>query len=96
MRERAFRQRRAQVARTAIYGGLPRKKWSDPRFRIEAILLGDMEPYDDGQRLSVEGPDVFVPSEAVVPLTMALHELDTRKNPFLGLGADGLRWSWAG
>lgn len=44
---------------------------------FEGLLLAELGPYDERQRLTLEGPRVALPSELAVPVGMALHELTT-------------------
>lgn len=44
---------------------------------FEGLLRAELDPYDERGRLSLEGPDVVLPSELAVPVGMALHELTT-------------------
>ncbi|MGH1587301.1 PAS domain S-box protein [Methylobacterium phyllosphaerae] len=46
---------------------------------LRAILLAELSPYDDGtgRRVRLEGPDVHLPSEMALALSMTAHELTT-------------------
>lgn len=44
---------------------------------FEGLLRAELDPYDERGRLSLEGPNVVLPSELAVPVGMALHELTT-------------------
>jgi two-component sensor histidine kinase len=46
---------------------------------LREILEKELSPYydDGGERIKVEGPTVELPSEAAVPIGMAIHELTT-------------------
>jgi PAS domain S-box-containing protein len=46
---------------------------------LEDLIQTELGPYEDGarNRISVEGPHVELPSEAAVPIGMAIHELTT-------------------
>ncbi|GJE64263.1 Blue-light-activated histidine kinase 1 [Methylorubrum aminovorans] len=44
---------------------------------FDGLLRAELSPYDERGRLSLEGPRVTLPSEAAVPVGMALHELTT-------------------
>jgi PAS domain S-box-containing protein len=44
---------------------------------FEGLLRAELDPYDERGRMSLEGPDVLLPSELAVPVGMALHELTT-------------------
>ena len=44
---------------------------------FEGLLRAELDPYDDGGRITLEGPRLKLPSEIAVPVSMALHELTT-------------------
>ncbi|MCJ2125751.1 HWE histidine kinase domain-containing protein [Methylobacterium sp. J-077] len=44
---------------------------------FEGLLRAELDPYDEGGRITVEGPRLKLPSEIAVPVSMALHELTT-------------------
>ncbi|WP_201863628.1 PAS domain-containing protein [Microvirga soli] len=46
---------------------------------LEDLIQTELGPYEDGarNRITVEGPHVELPSEAAVPIGMAIHELTT-------------------
>ncbi|WP_245930653.1 HWE histidine kinase domain-containing protein [Methylobacterium radiodurans] len=44
---------------------------------FDGLLRAELSPYDERGRLSLDGPRVALPSEAAVPVGMALHELTT-------------------
>jgi two-component sensor histidine kinase len=46
---------------------------------LRNLLAKELSPYNDdfGQRIVLDGPDVELPSEAAVPIGMAIHELTT-------------------
>ncbi|MFC5552582.1 HWE histidine kinase domain-containing protein [Methylobacterium iners] len=46
---------------------------------LRDILLAELSPYDDeiGHRVRLEGPDLHLPSEAALAISMAAHELTT-------------------
>ncbi|AWN51407.1 HWE histidine kinase domain-containing protein [Methylobacterium sp. 17Sr1-1] len=44
---------------------------------FEGLLRAELSPYGGRGRLTLEGPDVILPSELAVPVGMALHELTT-------------------
>ncbi|MEH6654424.1 PAS domain S-box protein [Loktanella salsilacus] len=64
---------------------------------LRAVLRSELEPYDNGKRLILKGPRVFLSSDTVVPLTMAVHELTTNAVKYGALSnEDGqieVRWS---
>lgn len=44
---------------------------------FEGLLRAELESYDQGGRITLEGPKLKLPSELAVPVSMALHELTT-------------------
>ncbi|WP_081858528.1 PAS domain S-box protein [Pseudorhizobium pelagicum] len=44
---------------------------------LQKIILAELEPYDDGTRLTLDGGVFHLPVDAAVPLAMAVHELTT-------------------
>lgn len=44
---------------------------------FEGLLRAELDPYGERGRLSLDGPNVVLPSELAVPVGMALHELTT-------------------
>ena len=44
---------------------------------LQKIIRAELEPYDDGTRLTLDGTHVSLPVDAAVPLAMAVHELTT-------------------
>jgi PAS domain S-box-containing protein len=44
---------------------------------FEGLLRGELDPYDENGRVTLEGPRLNLPSELAVPVSMALHELTT-------------------
>lgn len=44
---------------------------------FEGLLRAELDPYDERERLTLEGPRGVLPSALVVPVGMALHELTT-------------------
>jgi PAS domain S-box-containing protein len=73
--QQAFTARIASLART--HSLLTDAKWQSVQFRD--LLRAELEPYDDGseKRIILSGPPVELPSELVVPIGMAVHELTT-------------------
>jgi len=63
---------------------------------LEHILRAELEPYDDGGRLQLEGPRFFLPADAAVPLAMAVHELTTNAAKYGALSVEegrlDIRW----
>ncbi|WP_267358780.1 MULTISPECIES: HWE histidine kinase domain-containing protein [unclassified Methylobacterium] len=45
--------------------------------RFDGLLRAELDPYREGDRISLEGPPLMLPSEVAVPVSMALHELTT-------------------
>ncbi|WP_019905849.1 HWE histidine kinase domain-containing protein [Methylobacterium sp. 77] len=41
------------------------------------LLRAELNPYSEGGRIALEGPNLKLPSELAVPISMALHELTT-------------------
>lgn len=70
---RALSGRIASLARThaLITGDLSQAA------SFEGLLRAELRPYDERERLTLEGPRVVLPSELAVPVGMALHELTT-------------------
>ncbi|MBZ6076364.1 PAS domain-containing protein [Microvirga puerhi] len=58
---------------------------------LEELIRTELGPYEDEarNRVSVEGPSVELPSEAAVPIGMALHELTTNAAKHGALSAFG-------
>ncbi|HEV2541988.1 MAG TPA: HWE histidine kinase domain-containing protein [Methylobacterium sp.] len=44
---------------------------------FEGLLRAELDPYNEGGRVSLDGPRVVLPSDHAVPVGMALHELTT-------------------
>ena len=44
---------------------------------LEKIIRAELEPYDEGERLTLDGATFHLPVDAAVPLAMAVHELAT-------------------
>lgn len=44
---------------------------------IQKIIRAELEPYDDGKRLTLDGTIFHLPVDVAVPLAMAVHELTT-------------------
>lgn len=44
---------------------------------LREIICAELEPYDDGKRLALEGATSRVPVDFAVPFAMAMHELTT-------------------
>ena len=44
---------------------------------LQKIIRAELEPYDDGTRLALDGTEFHLPVDAAVPLAMVVHELTT-------------------
>lgn len=44
---------------------------------LQKIVCAELEPYDDGDRLTLKGPHFHLPVSVAVPFAMAVHELTT-------------------
>jgi two-component sensor histidine kinase len=57
---------------------------------LREILEKELTPYydDSGERIKIEGPMVELPSEAAVPIGMAVHELTTNAAKYGALSVD--------
>jgi PAS domain S-box-containing protein len=44
---------------------------------IQRVIRAEVEPHDDGRRVTLDGPVVHLPVDVAVPLAMAVHELTT-------------------
>jgi len=68
---------------------------------LREILEKELSPYNDtaGERIVIEGPPVELPSEAAVPIGMAVHELTTNAAKYGALsiasGRVTVRWDSA-
>jgi PAS domain S-box-containing protein len=71
--QQAMTSRIASLAKTHTL--LIDNEWGGADLR--QLLASELAPYDDGRRLSMEGPDVFVSTDAAMVIGMALHELTT-------------------
>ena len=78
---------------------LTRTRWIG--IGLNELLTAVLAPYRgaDGARVSLAGPPVLLPARAVVPLSMAFHELATNASKYGALsqpaGAVQLEWSVA-
>lgn len=66
---------------------------------LREILEKELSPYKDdtGERILLDGPAVELPSEAAVPIGMAIHELTTNATKYgalsVGSGRVAVRWA---
>ena len=62
---------------------------------LREILEKELSPYYDstGERITIRGPAVELPSEAAVPIGMAIHELTTNAAKYGALSMEGGRVS---
>ena len=58
---------------------------------FEGLLRAELDPYDEGGRITLEGPSLRLPSDLAVPVSMALHELTTNALRHGALGHPGGR-----
>ncbi|WCS24241.1 PAS domain-containing protein [Methylobacterium sp. NMS14P] len=56
---------------------------------FEGLLRAELDPYDEGGRVTLSGPGLNLPSELAVPVSMALHELTTNALRHGGLSRPG-------
>ena len=54
---------------------LKRKRWHAISFR--ALLMSELEPYDEQGRITLEGPDFDLEAEVATTIGMVIHELTT-------------------
>jgi two-component sensor histidine kinase len=71
----AFTDRLVSLGRT--HSLLTENAWGGAA--LESLLRLELKPYDDssGERLRLDGPEVYLPAEMAVAFGMALHELTT-------------------
>jgi two-component sensor histidine kinase len=86
---RAFTGRIESLAKTHML--LTEDLWQIVKLR--ELLETELRPYQNTgvERIGLEGPDVELPSEVAVPLSMALHELTTNAARFGALSVRGGR-----
>jgi PAS domain S-box-containing protein len=91
--QQAMASRIASLAKTHTL--LIDNQWGGADLR--QLLASELAPYDDGRRLSLEGPDVFVSADAAMVIGMALHELTTNAVKYGALSSVGgqvtIRWT---
>jgi two-component sensor histidine kinase len=66
---------------------------------LRDLLLLELEPYDDGSgdRIKLEGPEVYVPADTALALGLGFHELTTNsvKHGSLSAFGGGVRVAWS-
>ncbi len=64
---------------------------------LRKIILSELEPYNDGNRVELEGPEVEVADDVAMALAMATHELTTNASKYgsLSVGGGIVCVSWA-
>ena len=55
---------------------------------LSQLLASELAPYDDGRRLAMDGPEVFVSADVATVIGMALHELTTNAVKHGALSSD--------
>lgn len=55
---------------------------------LTRILLNELEPYNDGHRLHLDGPEILVADDVAMALAMATHELTTNATKYGALSVD--------
>jgi PAS domain S-box-containing protein len=83
----AFNQRVISLARTHTL--LAENSWGV--IPLRELLAAELEPYGGGEemRVSMEGPDVALPSDVALSLGMAIHELTTNAFKYGALSKSG-------
>ncbi|MCJ2086707.1 PAS domain-containing protein [Methylobacterium sp. E-005] len=56
---------------------------------FEGLLRAELDAYDEGGRITLDGPRLKLPSDLAVPVSMALHELTTNALRHGALGHPG-------
>ena len=56
---------------------------------VAELLRLELQPYDDGQRIQLHGPDVKLPVHLAVPVGMGFHELTTNAAKYGALSEPG-------
>jgi two-component sensor histidine kinase len=69
----AFKDRLVSLAKS--HSLLTSNAWGGASLR--ELLRLELDPYDDGARIQLSGPEVYLPADMAVPLGMAFHELTT-------------------
>jgi two-component sensor histidine kinase len=87
---RTVEARIAALARAQEF--LAEGRWAGADFR--AVVSGELAPFlVEGTRVVLDGPEVWLPTQATQPLTMALHELATNAVKYGALSAANGRLS---
>ncbi|WP_062228297.1 sensor histidine kinase [Aureimonas frigidaquae] len=64
---------------------------------LREVFTSELAPYDDGSRVTMDGPSIYLPSDLAVSFAMAVHELATNaaKHGALSVrhGKVDIRWS---
>jgi PAS domain S-box-containing protein len=83
----AFNQRVISLARTHTL--LAENSWGV--IPLRELMAAELEPYGggDAMRVSLEGPDVALPSDVALSLGMAVHELTTNAFKYGALSSPG-------
>jgi two-component sensor histidine kinase len=93
MAQQTMANRIASLAKT--HSLLIDNQWGGADLR--QLLANELTPFDDGRRLTIEGPDVFVSADAAMVIGMALHELTTNAVKYGALSSDEgqvkIRWT---
>lgn len=55
---------------------------------VEAIFRAELQPYDDGARVALDGPEISLPADITAALAMAAHELATNAAKYGSLSSD--------
>ncbi|MEX6506654.1 sensor histidine kinase [Jiella sp. M17.18] len=73
---------------------LMKNEWGDVHLRD--LILGELEPYEHGRRLTIEGPNVFLPPDLAMTFALAVHELTTNAAKYgsLSVGDGRLAVTW--
>jgi two-component sensor histidine kinase len=63
---------------------------------LREVLTGEIEAHDEGQRITLEGAEVLLPSQIAVAIGMAVHELTTNAVKYGALSMPGgtVRLDW--
>jgi two-component sensor histidine kinase len=56
---------------------------------LRPMLVGELTAHTEGERITIEGPDVLIPSRSAVAIGMAVHELITNAIKYGALSVPG-------